>query len=502
MSTLLTALVVPALALVTSAPVATGQQQAVERGRLRGRVLRVDGTPWAGARVILASTLFPNASGPAIQDTVEVRSDTRGYFTADVLEDRSYAAWAAQLFPRRSDGLRAYRTSQVAAAGVGRAVRLVESTMRAVRVPCTLPPDAPAGSRWIVEGLIHPPAQAEAMLIAFELERDAQGKAWTPLWPSEVVPVRLIAGDGSTLGRTAVHAGLANAQRLPMRDGKVDVALLGRVVVRKQSLPPVATFAVSGKILRKGRPVAGIVVVRDVAEGFRERVVRSDATGAWRCTGVAAPIEVWFRRSIGGLPELSFLGTSSGLADNDLGAVELTRLRYTEVRIKGADGAAAQRAVVAIETFENSLAVLRSFAGRKGRVRIGRRKGVQLALAARWAGGLATGRLPLAASFELVGRESVTLTGRVVDQDGAGLPLALVSYGVNQPIHLRARFRFLLPSRSWTDARGRFRLELPVGEWSYLIATSRFAPGGRIEWSRAALDDARRGEPVELRLGR
>ena len=64
------------------------------RRKVSGIASSFDGTPWAGATIMLYSSLHPNSTSPAYTDMVRVKSDARGRFRAKILPGRPYSAWA------------------------------------------------------------------------------------------------------------------------------------------------------------------------------------------------------------------------------------------------------------------------------------------------------------------------------------------------------------------------------------------------------------------------
>ena len=78
------------------------------RGRLRGQVLDLAGTPWVGAKVIFTTVGIAGFAGFGEADRIVVRSDEKGSFTAKLLHCRTYNVWAMQDV---GDGY--YRSSQL-----------------------------------------------------------------------------------------------------------------------------------------------------------------------------------------------------------------------------------------------------------------------------------------------------------------------------------------------------------------------------------------------------
>lgn len=101
------------LAIATStAPNLTAQDR---REPIRGSVELQDGAPWAGATVHLLSRPLALDERIGKPDELQIRTDAKGRFTAQLLVGRSYLAWAVE--PIDGDRLRISRPAEQVLAG-------------------------------------------------------------------------------------------------------------------------------------------------------------------------------------------------------------------------------------------------------------------------------------------------------------------------------------------------------------------------------------------------
>ncbi|MCB9917197.1 MAG: hypothetical protein H6832_02180 [Planctomycetes bacterium] len=96
---------------VLAAVVPLRETRAAEQARseFRGRCQLGDGTPWAGAKVVLISNVWgrveTDAQLPSDVDEVRVTSDERGVYRAELLPGRLYSAWAVDETRRLSSAV-------------------------------------------------------------------------------------------------------------------------------------------------------------------------------------------------------------------------------------------------------------------------------------------------------------------------------------------------------------------------------------------------------------
>lgn len=85
---------VPLIFLVLLATTIAPDVDVPLRRWVTGKVLRVDGKPWAGAAVTLSSQPWGLMPRRGSEDRVETRCDANSNFKAKVLIARTYSAWA------------------------------------------------------------------------------------------------------------------------------------------------------------------------------------------------------------------------------------------------------------------------------------------------------------------------------------------------------------------------------------------------------------------------
>ena len=97
-----------------------------QRRWVTGRVLRTDGSRWAGAEVILHSLSWRTPPTPEFQHRMHILANDHGLFRAQVLVGRSYVAWSTSAVRDGTD-----TSTQVASAiSAGTPVELKELDQR------------------------------------------------------------------------------------------------------------------------------------------------------------------------------------------------------------------------------------------------------------------------------------------------------------------------------------------------------------------------------------
>ena len=215
-----------ALLALTCAGALAGQ----DRDLVAGRVVDRDGEPWAGATVVLAATLMPAAPDLAGIDRVEVTTDARGIFRAQVLPDLAYAAWVAAFDEQR----RLRRTELVHDVRPGAVVRLVEQS------PVDDPRLTVLGlEAWAAHGPLRVELRSEVAELGSETLTLDDGRAPLPAWPDAplLVVIRDTAGEPIALEACSPTGG-DNASRFQV------------LIHPPRSIPCVVTDA-------DGAPIAG-----------------------------------------------------------------------------------------------------------------------------------------------------------------------------------------------------------------------------------------------------
>lgn len=86
--------------LLAALPIPCAQQPAGPAADIRGRAFGLvrdrEGKPWASAQVTLLSRPLPSIEQVGSEDRIEVVTDDRGRFRANVLPNRPYSVWAIQ----------------------------------------------------------------------------------------------------------------------------------------------------------------------------------------------------------------------------------------------------------------------------------------------------------------------------------------------------------------------------------------------------------------------
>ena len=101
----------------------------VSRTRVKGRVRNLAAQPWANAKVVLISSIFPDSWATGDIDRIETRCDEQGRFSAMLLRGQAYFAWAYEL-----EEAGRYRITNLAAhVQIGSPAILTEARRKRVR---------------------------------------------------------------------------------------------------------------------------------------------------------------------------------------------------------------------------------------------------------------------------------------------------------------------------------------------------------------------------------
>ncbi len=218
------------------------QQPSPARDLGFGMVRQSDGTPWPGALVQLVHRPDPELLDESITDRIEVFTDERGRFRAEVLDGARYAVWARAPLP---DELGRYRATAHAALEVRTPVVLDEAEPRFSRRIRVVPDPSWEGHETL---RLFATAGESGLGPGRWISPDEQGVLHLPTCPDDRLHVELYAG-GWRVHRTALA--LSPSALRSERPG--DAALLGTAEGTALALGQELSLAVPPRQVRTHR---------------------------------------------------------------------------------------------------------------------------------------------------------------------------------------------------------------------------------------------------------
>lgn len=275
---------------------ALAQDDEPDRVRLRGRVELASGQPWAAAPVVLVSRLVPGSDQEIDTDRIELTSDARGRFTALLLRNREYEAWALQ---SEDDGDYASSNVTKVRAGMRPVLKQRESRSMPVRIRLA------NTEEWMDCGLqvFVRTIPTHGRLVPLEL--DEKHEALLPPLPGSSARIEIQTGAGGkihwagvVLGREqreARHDRAATNGEATNGEGAKEPSLpLGIEEVRLPHRVPILV-----RVMHDGKSLPGTRLYVDSSRG-RRFIGRTDDAG-WGIYHWAAPSlrnRGWFSLSL------------------------------------------------------------------------------------------------------------------------------------------------------------------------------------------------------------